>query len=150
MCLFGFLFCKWILANCKQISISVFFRLWWVTFYWLQFFSFAKWSCWFYLWGLLALTHMLLCISEHGGETLCPRPSKLANLIHGNYSLTSKSCLPQFLCCSFWPMIFSVASFIHCIYQIEKKMITTSLPCVQVFCLIPSLGGGTFKKWQRL
>ena len=39
-------------------------------------------------------------------------------------------------------MIFSVASFIHCIYQIEKKMVTTSLPSVQVFCLIPSLGLG--------
>ena len=50
-------------------------------------------------------------------------------------------------------MIFSVASFIHCIYQIEKKkMVTTSLPCVQVFCLILSFfwGGGIQKMAETL
>ena len=46
-------------------------------------------------------------------------------------------------------MIFSVASFIHYIYQIEKKNDYYLFPlCSSI--LLNSKFGGAFKKWQRL
>ena len=47
-------------------------------------------------------------------------------------------------------MIFSVASFIHCIYQIEKKNDYYLFALCSSILLNSKFGGGTFKKWQRL